>query len=168
MNVTALLGAGAFLGVDGKSTPFLTQKVIDLITEIKISAFCKESEPFIKNVANKLNEYWEPDKCNFEDVYHTIEMLFSYRYYVGKGKPFMPPLGAFINRHKYFFNYDYLKQSMIDVIKVLGDQVEEYDKTFQPDGAHMHIEVLFLHARALHYFFVTTVGKIMICFAKII
>lgn len=137
MNVTALLGAGAFLDVDGKSTPFLTQNVVDKITEIKANSFCKNSEPFLKKVADELNGYWKPDKCNFEDIYHTLEMLFSYRHYVGEGKPFRPPLGAFIDRHKYFFNYDYLKQSMIDVIKVLGDHVEEYDKTFQPDGVHM-------------------------------
>lgn len=137
MKVTALLGAGAFLDVDGKSTPYLTQKVVEKKTEIKNIHFDKPSpEPFLSNVADKLNEYWEPDKCNFEDIYHTLEMLFSYRYYLGKGKPFMPPLGAFIDRHKYFFNYEYLKQSLIDVIKVIGDNVEEYDRKFQSDCSH--------------------------------
>ena len=60
MKVTALLGAGAFLDVDGKSTPYLTQKILEKKTEIKNIHFYKSSpEPFLRNVADELNKYWE-------------------------------------------------------------------------------------------------------------
>lgn len=57
MRITALLGAGAFLDIEGKSTPFLTQKVIEIITQIR-RGFCKPHyECFLQKVSDNLNKY---------------------------------------------------------------------------------------------------------------
>lgn len=135
MKVTALLGAGAFIDIGGKSTYELTESVIQHRLNFRDMFNRDFNEPFLSKIADELNDFWEPEKCNFEDILDALEKLYSFRLYGRDPKYFKPSLGAFIAPRKdkrEFFNRDYLELSIRDMVTIIADSVEVYDSAFQP------------------------------------
>lgn len=102
MRVTAFLGAGACLDIGGP----LTKELTDLVRKIKpqssdfLTKQMRESTfEFVEEIIKRLDSYYNPDVCNFEEIFHALEMISSY--FRGRqkhiiGKQYKPPLGAFI------------------------------------------------------------------------
>ena len=137
MKATALLGAGACIEIGGSSTKDLTESVKSHKL-IMSQAFRRDKieEPFLLNVANELNNFWDPEKCTFEDILDALEKLYSFRLFGSDPKYFKPSLGAFIAPIKdkeYYFNREYLERSLRDLVTIIADSVEQYDNTFQPN-----------------------------------
>lgn len=76
--LTVLLGAGAMMDVTTLSCSSITQSVIARPQRVfKVGKW--ETTPFLNFVYEQLKDYYakEKDNANFEDIFHTLEMLSS-------------------------------------------------------------------------------------------
>ena len=64
--ITVLLGAGATADIQGASTKEITDRVKRIDDDI------------LRFVIKRMDEYYGEGKYNFEDIYHTLELLLSY------------------------------------------------------------------------------------------
>ncbi|MCF6153496.1 MAG: hypothetical protein E3K38_14680 [Candidatus Kuenenia stuttgartiensis] len=146
MRVTAFLGAGACLDIEGPSTKDLTdlvrkkkQQFLDPFTKQMIEA------PFVEDIASQLDSYFAPESCNFEDLFHVLEMMSSY--FRGRqkhiiGKQYKPPLGAFItlncdkwltdkDKDAYMLSLGKLITAKKDILEIVAAQIYKYMKSFE-------------------------------------
>ncbi|OEF98274.1 SIR2 family protein [Desulfuribacillus alkaliarsenatis] len=140
MRVTAFLGAGASIEIGGPLAKDLTQEVrsttqkfIDFKTKLPIEA------NFIDNVSKLLDTYYAPDICNFEEIFHVLEMLDSYSsgWEPTTVKEYKPALGAFVSpRDNKWFNQHAITVSKHDLIKVVADRIYSYVDKYEPKGEH--------------------------------
>ncbi|MBE7549221.1 MAG: SIR2 family protein [Planctomycetia bacterium] len=151
MRVTAFLGAGAYLEIGGPSTKDLT----DLVRKKKqqfLDPFTEQwtEVPFLENIASQLDSYFNSESCNFEDLFHVLEMMGSY--FRGRqkhiiGKQYKPPLGAFITlncskwltdkgRDEYILSVSKLITAKKDILEGVAAQIFKFMEDF--DSYHKH------------------------------
>lgn len=146
MKITALLGAGAFVDIDGCSTEELTNNIKSL-RKIYPQKFPLQDidEPFLLKVANELDDFWEQkrndnklkdsDKCNFEDILDALEKLYSFKRFGDDPKYFKPTLGAFIcslKNYYFMFGQKYINFLIRESINIIANSVKKYDDKFEP------------------------------------
>src|SRR4030067_113883 len=138
MRVTAFIGAGACIDIDGPSTACITKKVRSVQQEIFVPPLKQTiTKPFIEAVALHLETFWR-DEPNFEDIFHAIEMLDSCRvgWDITAAKQFRPALSAFVGTtDKSYFNVDMLIVAKKDLISTVAKQVAAHDSAFNPNSS---------------------------------
>ncbi len=128
--VTALLGAGAAIDIGAPSTADITKEVIK-----KRQGFGKgEMQYTLKGIHDVLNSYYHDHECNFEDIFHTLEMLLSYKAAWGKRTVYghKPSIAAFVYPNRYFNKYiSYAHLAESDLLNSVAKQVSIYDRKFK-------------------------------------
>lgn len=139
MRVTALLGAGASVDLGG---PLSTQ-LTNIVRRKKQNILDKNHNfidiPFIEEVAKELDQYFEKETANFEDIFATLEGLYSYctAWQARTVKKFKPHLGAFLKIDKQaFFDGLLIYTAKRDLIQEVGDCINNYDTMFEPESKH--------------------------------
>ena len=129
--ISVLIGAGATLDLGAPSTDKLTEKVCK-----KRQHHFKGKPAILKSIAKQLNEYYHPNKINFEHLIHVIEMLDTYRH--GWNNPgnikYKPPIIPFIKpRYIRYFkdNGIGLLVAKKDIIRTIADEINKYDFRFR-------------------------------------
>lgn len=133
MRVTVLLGAGATIDIGGPSTKRITEEVIKVLSTSVESS--DDKKYVLKDIHNKLkNFYGEKYVINFEEIFHTLEMLYSYDTAWGKEttKDYKSPVAAFIESNADFKeNIPYLYSAQEDLLKSVAEQVSRYDEEYR-------------------------------------
>jgi SIR2-like domain len=129
--ISVLIGAGATIDIGGPTTDELTEKVCQ-----KKQLLFKGKSAILKSVAKQLNDYYNPNKINFEHLMHAIEMLDTYR--DGWNNPgnlkYKPPIIPFIKPRftRYFKDNSIgLLVAKQDIIRTIADEVNKYDHKFR-------------------------------------
>lgn len=73
MRLTTFIGAGAAKEIGGPTTPTITNEV-----RKKKQNFIDRSSNYIERVARVLDKHYNTP-CNFEEIYHTLEQIDSYK-----------------------------------------------------------------------------------------
>jgi hypothetical protein len=135
MKVTALVGAGAVLPIQGPSTQFLTNLV--RATQQLGNNPAGVRTNFVEQVAQALDGYFRQGS-NFEDVLHALESLSSIErgWQPGTAKEFRPAVGAFVspNDPRWFADPSLILSGKQSVLTVIAENVEAYAAAFSPTG----------------------------------
>jgi hypothetical protein len=127
MSITVLMGAGSVIEIGGPTTNFITDKI-----KLKAQIFLNGEQFFIKKVASELEKYYAPDTVNFEDIFHALEQIDTYKSVWGSraAKEFAPAFGAFSQaKDSVFFQNDiFIQEAKDDLIKVVAEMIYAYDK----------------------------------------
>lgn len=130
MRITAFIGAGAAIELGGPTTDLITQAVRN-----RKQGFFDKKIQFIDRVAKVLDNYYG-SPCNFEEIFHTLELLHSYKtgLYPSTVKMFKPPIGAFTKPRltRFFKQTDepWLSFAKSDLIQTVGEVVNQYDSGY--------------------------------------
>ena len=131
MRVTTFIGAGAAIEIGGPTTNRVTQLVRE-----KEQTLIDKRINFIEHVAKVLErQYGQP--TNFEEIFHTLELISSYRTgWQGAIKKFTPFLTAFAKpRLTRFFKDDLaLNLAKRDLIKTVAELIYDYDSRYLVSG----------------------------------
>jgi len=124
---TVFLGAGAVIEIGGPKTEFLTDAI-----RRKYQSWRGANVDFINQIASQLDLFYgEP--CNFEEIFHTLELLTSYTraWQQRTAKEFSPYLAPFVEpKLKEYFSDDsvYLNsEAKDDIIRIVAEHVNGYD-----------------------------------------
>lgn len=140
MRVTAFLGAGASLEIGGPLASNLTCTVRNKKQRYYDSQLGRKRKvSLLGQITNKLNEFYSPNTCNFEDIFHVLEMLESY----GRGwrdrtaSTYKPPIAAFLKpRFTKFFDSLGLIVAKRDLLEIVAEAINSYDSIFDSNGNH--------------------------------
>jgi SIR2-like domain len=78
--ITIILGAGAAIKIGGPSTGEITSKIRSEIVEwIPLKGRRIHKSRLLNEVGERLDHLFAPQACNFEHIFHTLEMLDSIR-----------------------------------------------------------------------------------------
>lgn len=130
--ITVLVGAGACIDINGPSTEFITNQV----KNIKLDTM-NQSNEFISNICSMLDKYYKADCWNFEDFFHTLEILSSQLagWRPNTIKKYKPAIGGFVQAiNNEVFNSLALIESKQKVIEKVAQLINEYDSSFNPEG----------------------------------
>lgn len=134
MRLTVFLGAGAAIEIGGPTTDTITKEV-----RKKKQEFFNTKTAYIDRVAKVLDKHYNTP-CNFEEIYHTLEQLRSYRTgWRGASKKFTPHMTAFAKpRLTRFFKDDQnddiiLSRAKEDLITTIAGLVEHYNSKYKTD-----------------------------------
>ncbi len=139
MRISAFLGAGSSLELDGPSSSALTTAARKIKQVNLKSKYDESGSFFINEIANKLDDYFGPERCNFEDIYHTLEMLYSYSRIsnVRIKKQFKPVLGAFFDElEENWFDRDLLIYAQRKLLETIGEEINRRENCFRPQEKH--------------------------------
>lgn len=131
--VTALLGAGAAIDIGAPNTTEITAEV-----KKKRQGILKgEMQYTLKGIYDVLNRYYPDHECNFEDIFHALEMLSSYNK-AAWGKQtvykYKPSISAFIYPNRYFRKYiPYAHLAESDLLYSVAKQVSKYNEEFKKE-----------------------------------
>lgn len=128
--VTALLGAGAAIDIGAPSTNQITQKAI----RKRQGIFKGEIQYTLKGIYNVLNKHYRDHTSNFEDIFHTLEMLSSCDAAQGERTvyKFKPSIFAFVNPNRYFRKYaPFVHLAENDLLFSIAEQISIYDEQFR-------------------------------------
>lgn len=83
MRITALLAAGSTIEIGGPTTSQITKSV--------------RNNDFLNKIASEIDNFYSPESCHFEHIFHTLETLYSYQrgWAPRSVSEFKPPAGAF-------------------------------------------------------------------------
>lgn len=96
MRITALLGAGVTVDIGGIVSNRMTEEVVKAVqTYCDIETQCKVSRKILEEIEIFLNTYYGY-KCNFEDIFNALEIIYSLQLAEGNSVN-KTPLGAFVN-----------------------------------------------------------------------
>jgi hypothetical protein len=110
-----------------------TQHVVDPATGEWITA------PFIDEVAERLDSFVAPAKCNFEDIFDALEGLQSFgrSWEPSTVEKFKPRLAAFVQQaDPRWFVPMWILAAKWSLLEAVAEQVEESIGKFQPSGPH--------------------------------
>jgi hypothetical protein len=139
--VTAFLGAGAVVDIGGPTTGALTK----FVRAVRQEHLCPPNNwvkgiPFLDCVAARLDQYLHPAKGNFEDLFHALETLSSLQrgWQPKTVKQFRPHACAFTrpSMPACFQDDNLLITAKRDLLWAVGDQVDGYASSFDPQGPH--------------------------------
>jgi len=138
--VSCLLGAGTTIPVGGPRTTDITaaargksQHVIDPSTNTWVQV------AFIDEIAERLDQFLAPQRCHFEDIFHVLETLESYRagWESGTHERYKPRPGAFFApSDERYFNLMWLIAAKRGLLEAVAEQVGESLSRFERDGRH--------------------------------
>lgn len=138
--ITCLLGAGATIPLGGPKTSDITvaarqksQHVIDPSTNTWVHV------AFIDELAQRLDQFLAPQRCHFEDIFHVLETLESYRagWEPGTHERYKPrPAAFFAPSDERYFNLMWLIAAKRSLLEAVAEQVEESLGRFERDGRH--------------------------------
>jgi len=134
MRITVFLGAGMNLDIGGPSTDCLTclvRRRLQQISKIHNGKVEIEYVNFLNQIAEKLDAYYSPHKCNFEEIFHSLELLYSFnRGWKPKTKVvsrYKPPECAFISpRDCKWFNEDMIHPAQKEVISIIAERIFKF------------------------------------------
>jgi hypothetical protein len=138
--IIAFLGAGACIDIGGPTSLELMKLV-----KKKKQRYSTNPPPilksisFIKEVATRLDNNSKDSKTNFEEIFHTLEMLSSYSSGLGLGtvRTHRPSISSFTAPiDKKWFNDVLLLTAKYDLLSVVGDRIYNYCKKFDPVNKH--------------------------------
>jgi len=148
--ITCLLGTGATIPVGGPKTAEITdaarqksQHVIDPSTGQWIDV------RFIDEIAERLNHFLAPHRCHFEDIFHVLEGLESYRagWQTGTHERYKPRLAPFVTPVEgRWFDLMWLIAAKTSLLEAVAEQVEESLNRFEPNGAHQWFRSFWMRA----------------------
>lgn len=151
--ITCLLGAGATIPIGGPKTTEITdaarqktQHVIDPSTNTWIDV------RFIDEIAEKLNDFLAPSRCHFEDIFHVLESLESYRagWLPSTHERHKPRFAAFVTPvEEKWFNLMWLIEAKRSLLEAVAEQVEQSLGRFQPHGKHQWFRTFWMSALAM-------------------
>ncbi|MFL3663008.1 MAG: SIR2 family protein [Flavobacteriales bacterium] len=123
MRLTAFIGAGAAIEIDGPTTNTITTKV-----RKKKQKFLHKSTAFIDRVAKVLDKHYD------KEIYHVLEQINSFRTgWGGASKKFTPYMTAFAKpRLTRFFKDDItINNAKNNLIAVVAELIDEYDSSYK-------------------------------------
>lgn len=133
--VTALIGAGATFDLDAPSTDYLTQIIINK----KLDLLNSKSN-LLKSISKIIQQYYNPNKINFEHIIHVLEMLETYKN--GWSMPgnikFKPPITPFIKPRYTRFMKDDISLTIAKrvLIETIASEVNKYDVNFKDSNKY--------------------------------
>lgn len=125
--LTVFLGAGAAIEIGAPTTFQITQEVRN-----KKQDLLDREVDFINRVAQVLDESFS-EPSNFEEIFHTLELINSYRTgWRGAVKEYTPYLASFVQpRLKRFFKDNIaLNLAQNDLISTVANMVEAYSAPY--------------------------------------
>lgn len=128
--ITVLIGAGGCIDIGGPTTNTLTEEIN--------SINCSNAYIF-SSICSMLDCYYGPGNWNFEDFFHSLEMIKSQLagWRPNTVKEYKPSLGAFVQPINSDVFNDFilieLKQIIIDMVT---RHINNYNNRFEPDGNH--------------------------------
>lgn len=131
MRVTALIGAGAAIDIGGPTTQQITEKVVN---EIQGKYLKNKKQYTLKGIYKILNNFYRDRESNFEDIFHTLEMLSSYQTAWGDRtvSKFKPSICAFIKANRHFTKYaPYIHFAQMDLLNTVAEQVDSYNEKYK-------------------------------------
>jgi hypothetical protein len=138
LKISALFGAGATIDLGGPSTPKLTELIRDpgrIVREVngrssKIDKRKMETVEFIDDIGIQLDESYPYKEADFEEIFHVIETLRSYKggwcNKAVKGRK--PPAAAFLSpRDLKWFDDLLLLRASDELRRGIFERVKDYD-----------------------------------------
>ncbi len=128
MRLTVFLGAGAAIEIDGPTTNTITSKV-----RKKKQRFLNKSTAFIDRVAKVLDKHYDTP-CNFEEIYHVLEQINSFRTgWSGASKKYTPYMTAFAKPGltRFFKDAININSAKNNLIAVVAKLIDEYDSNYK-------------------------------------
>lgn len=104
---------------------------------------------FIDQVAARLDNFLAPAQCHFEDIFHVLETLESFRagWHPSTAEKFKPRLAAFVQpADPRWFDLMWLIAAKASLLEAVAEQVEQSLTVFQPDGPHRWFRTFWLTA----------------------
>ncbi|WP_167883792.1 SIR2 family protein [Leptospira stimsonii] len=130
--ITILLGAGAAIPIGGPRTDYLTNL-------IQRKDKKNDNPNFVKQLFRILRAYYNPSvnqAPNFEDIFHTIEVLISYKTSQQRNakKSFKLPIGAFLRKERgKFTKIESLNRAKVFILETIMDEIEKYQYNLRPN-----------------------------------
>ena len=133
--LTVLIGAGATIEIGGPTTSDITKKV----RRKKQGFFNERKSYFIDRVAKVLDSHYK-EPVNFEEIYHTLELISSYeKGWIGASKEHTPYMTPFLKpRFNRFFDHVMLSNAKRDLIDTVASIVYNYDSQYSPEKFSWH------------------------------
>lgn len=128
MRLTAFIGTGAAIEIDGPTTNVITTEV-----RKKKQKFLNKSTAFIDRVAKVLDKHYGTP-CNFEEIYHVLEQINSFRTgWGGASKRYTPYMTAFSKPGltRFFKDAITINSAKDDLIAVVAKLIDEYDSNYK-------------------------------------
>ena len=138
--VTSVLGAWATVPVGGPTTEDLTKAVRANATKCPMTDGSGWEDILVADrVGRRLDEYLHPASCNFEDILHSLETMYSY--FVGWGASIVAsyrprPAAFFSPRDIWWLKENYLISARRDLIEAVVKKVSASRAKFKPQEAH--------------------------------
>lgn len=134
MRILAFLGAGSMVEIGGPTASQITKIICRKRQEVwDHSAKSVKKFWFLRTITKLLDNYYAPEGANFEDVFHVLEMLDSFRtsWSPGTVKEYKSGITAFVTpRGKKFFDQGILLTAKEDLIAAVTDEVNRYTEDF--------------------------------------
>ncbi len=134
MRLTTFIGAGAAIEIGGPTTHTITTEV-----RKKKQNFIDRRTNYIERVARVLDKYYNTP-CNFEEIYHTLEQIDSYKKgWQGAAKQYTPFMTAFAKpRFKRFFKDDItILIAKQDLITIVAKLMEGYNSKYKTESENV-------------------------------
>jgi len=128
LGLTTFIGAGAAIEMGGPTTETITTEV-----RKKKQNFIDRKTNYIEQVAKILDKHYNTP-CNFEEIYHTLEQIASYKKGWGRAaKQHTPYMTAFTKPKftKIFKDDLAILTAKRDLITVIAELVEEYNSKYK-------------------------------------
>lgn len=138
MRLTTFIGAGAAIEIGGPTTNDITTEVRN-----KEQEYINTKTAFIDRVAKVLDKHYDIP-CNFEEIYHTLEQIQSYKTgWRGAVKQYTPYMTAFAKpKLTRFFKDDQhddiiLSKAKEDLIRIVAELVEQYNFQYKTNSRNL-------------------------------
>lgn len=138
---TVFAGAGLSISIGGCISSTLTTHIRSIQQTIPGPGGTSYQRPFINEVATVLDTYFG-QPCNFEDIFHTLEILGScvHAHNPRTAKQFKPHFLPFFTANApttgSWFDPITLIVAKEDLLRAVGNAIEAYENNFQPNGSH--------------------------------